>query len=60
MGGTGLGEGLLSLVFALAGLLQDGETRLFGVGDRERLEFDRRAKGGNDLAHGFLAGGAMG
>jgi hypothetical protein len=46
---------LLPFVFAFAELFEDGESGFFGVGDGQRLEFVRGAKGGDNFAHRFFA-----
>ena len=51
---------LLAFVFAFAETLEDGETSLLGIAYGKGLEFDRRMKSGNDLAHRFFAGGTLG
>lgn len=49
----------LTFVFALAEPLEDGESRFLGIGNREWLEFHRRAEGGKNFPHWLLARGTI-
>ena len=53
-------ELLGSLKITLAEALVNLESQLLGVGDGQRLELHRLTEIGDDLAHRFLAGWAMG
>jgi hypothetical protein len=60
--GRGVNGGMASLpfVFAFFDLFEDGKTGLFGVGNREGLEFMRGAETGDDFADGLFARRTLG
>ena len=45
----------LLLVFSFVDPLEDGESRLFGIGDRHGLELDGGIERGKDLSHRLFA-----